>query len=344
MRDTQSCTNILLRFAAENCQESPLYEHLCRQTATDERLLEIVRHTPIGQPVPNLFLAAVHYLLLSGTQHELATFYPSCGMATQAVENVFPAFRDFCLAHESAIRNLLATRRVQTNEVRRCSYLLPAFTHIARQTESRPLAIIDVGCSAGLNLIWDRYEYNYGNDKLAALASRVRITAELRGTVKPPIPQRPPTVASRVGVDLHVPDVTRPDEALWLRALIWPDQAERLVMLSAAIEELRPDPPQLFEGDGLALLPELIRAAPAGAFVCVVHCHTLNQFSSEQREAFSRTLVAESANRPVVEVSAEWISTPTTELRLHWWERGNVRTEHLANVDQHGRWIEWLVE
>ena len=340
------CAQRLRRFAEQNCRdESPLYEHLCSRTADDPELLRIVCAAPDGQPAPNLFLAAVHFLLLAGSRHELGGFYGSCVAAPRPYRDAFPAFRDFCLQYQDAIRELISRRRVQTNEVRRCAYLLPAFAYVAALEHPRPLALIEVGTSAGLNLIWDRYAYDYGTGGLLGRStSPVRITTELRGHRRPLLPRDLPVVVQRVGVDLHVPDLSDPAEVLWLRALIWPDQPARRELLNAAIEELRADPPDLIAGDALDLLPSLLRAAPGDATVCVFHCHTLNQFSESQREQFSGLLAEASRQRPVVELSAEWLRTPAPELRLIGYEAGRSRSQHLANVDHHGCWIEWLVD
>jgi hypothetical protein len=344
--NTDDCAGKLRWFAEHACRgESPLYQHLCSNAAADERLIEMVKDTPAGQPVPNLFLAAIHYLLLSGTDHELAAFYPSCVRNSKSPQTAFPAFRDFCLANQASIKDLMSHRRVQTNEVRRCAYLRPAFASIARRTGSRPLALIEVGSSAGLNLIWDRYAYDYGTGEVyGPPAARVRITAELVGRQSLPLKDQSPVVVQRIGVDLHVPDVTRPDETRWLRSLVWPDQSDRMELLTAAIEELRADPPALIEGDALDLLPTLICEAPHEAMVCVFHCHTLNQFSEEQRGNFRSLLAESSRKRPVVQLSAEWILTPSPELKLDCWNEGECKSELLANVDHHGRWIEWLAE
>lgn len=345
-QNTEQAARTLRRFAEQACRdESPLYEHLCSRTADDARLLDIVSATPAGQPVPNLFLGAIHYLLLAGAEHELAAFYPSCVPEPKTHQHAFPAFREFCLAHETAIRDLIAQKRVQTNEVRRCAYLLPAFMHIARTTGERPLALVDVGASGGLNLIWDRYAYEFGPGNVwGNPAAPVRITTELRGNLVPTLTDQPPVVAHRIGIDLHIPEVTSTAEALWLKALIWPDQPERMELLTAAIAEWRRSPPDLLEGNALDLLPDLIRTAPQAATACILHCHTLNQFSVEQREAFHNLMATASWDRPLVELSAEWICTASPELRVLYWSGGAVQDQHLANIDQHGRWIEWLVK
>lgn len=337
--------DMLRSFAERICQgESPLYEHLCRLTADDADLLRIVQSAPASQPAPNLFLAVIHFLLLSGADHELVAFYATCTEHPGPPEESFAPFRDFCLRNEAAVSELMAHRRVQTNEVRRCSYLLPAFCHVARQAAGQPLALIEVGASAGLNLIWDRYAYGYGDSELSPAGATVRITAELRGERGIPMPDRLPEVVHRVGLDLHVIDATDPTEALWLRSLVWPDQLPRHQLLASAIETLRSDPPDLVQGDALDLLPSLIQHAPDCGALCVFHCHTLNQFSDRQRDRFHALLAEASTHRPLVQLSAEWIRTPTPELTATRWQAGHGVTQHLAHVDQHGRWIEWLAD
>lgn len=343
MIEAQKCREQLRWFAEQGCRgQSPLYERLCQSVADDESLVEIVRQAPASQPAPNLFLAAVHYLLLSGVRHELAEYYGSCLAEPRPPEEAFAAFRDVCLVNEGAIRELIARRSVQTNEVGRCAYLLPAFCHIARPAAGRPLALIEVGASAGLNLLWDRYTYDYGSGQhCGSEDARVRIRSELRGNGHS-IPAPWPTVAYRVGIDLHPVDVTDASEALWLRSLVWPDQPQRMALLTVALEEAAADPPELIAGNALELLPAAIERAPREATLCVLHCHTLNQFSEQERKKFSESLAEASRQRPLVQLSAEWIGTPLPELKVFHWEGGESQSQHLANVDHHGRWIEWL--
>jgi hypothetical protein len=175
--------------------ESPLYEHLALAIAADHELLALAAHAAQGQPVPNLLLAAVHFLLLKGQADPLAQFYPNLTSPPSPPDAAYPAFRAFCLAQAAAIRHLLATRRVQTNEVGRCAYLSPTFTLVATLAHERPLAQIEIGTSAGLNLLWDRYGYHYGQDAVYGdHCSSVQIACTLRGHTRPPLPDRMPAV------------------------------------------------------------------------------------------------------------------------------------------------------
>ncbi|NWF67819.1 MAG: DUF2332 domain-containing protein [Chloroflexi bacterium] len=148
------------QFAAfQSKGHSPLYERLCRGIAQDEALLRLAAHSPRAQPLPNVLLGAVHYLLLKGTPHALAAYYADLSPDPLPPDTPFPLFRAFCQEHQAEIKALLAARRVQTNEVGRCALLLPVFGVIAQ----RPLALVEVGTSAGLNLLWDRYRYQYSD-------------------------------------------------------------------------------------------------------------------------------------------------------------------------------------
>jgi hypothetical protein len=281
------------RFAEAECRgSSPLYEHLALAIATDNQLLALAAHAAPGQPAPNLLLAAVHFLLLQGQADPLAQFYPSLTPDATAPAAAYPAFHTFAMTHAAAIRRLITTRRVQTNEVGRCAGLFPAFALIATLAEERPLALIEIGTSAGLNLLWDRYGYHYGPGAVYGDArSSVQLACTLRGNKRPPFPDRPPEVARRVGVDLLLVDLRHADEVLWLQALVWPDDRRRALLLRNAIEMTRHSPPQLLPGDALVVLPEVLRTMPDHVAVCVFHTHTINQLSVDTRDHLSTLLV-----------------------------------------------------
>ena len=158
-----------VRFADQECGAyAPLYDRLARGIAADPELLTIAARARSGQQVPLLLLAAVHSLLLGGVNHALGAFYPSITRHTAIPPgDPLPAFRAFCLDHRDVLLELVSTRLVQTNEPRRCTMLLPAFATVARLAAGRPLALIEVGASAGLHLLFDHYGYNYGSGRSA---------------------------------------------------------------------------------------------------------------------------------------------------------------------------------
>jgi hypothetical protein len=187
-RSPEGLAGHLLRYAEGMRASSPLYGRLLLGAAGDPVLLALAGAARWDQRAALLLLAAAHYLLLRSVKPRLplAAYYPSIvGPAARCGDPV-PAFRRFCLERQGQIRELVATRRVQTNEVGRCACLLPAFTLAAGMAGGRPLALVEVGASAGLNLLFDRYAYDYGDGVPRGEAgSSVRISCSLRGPAAP---------------------------------------------------------------------------------------------------------------------------------------------------------------
>lgn len=325
---------------------SPLYERLTRGAAEDQELLDIAAEAPSGQPPPQLLLAAVHALLLRGAEHRLAAFYPTCtdGPVDSATTNPFPAFREFCVANEERIREIVSSRRVQTNAIGRSAVLFPAFQHVITAGAQPPLALIEIGASAGLNLYWDRFRYEYeGYGVYGDPDSPVRIESAVRGDVDPPLSQTVPDVGYRVGVDLNTLDATDPADTHWLRALVIPDQQRRHQRLESAIKLVQEDPPQLIGGDAVKILPEVLPEVPDDQELCVFSTHTIYQLDEDQLTDLRETLIEYSQKRPIYWLSndphAESDSMTYRCVALH----AGVETERrLAEHDSYGEWIRWL--
>ena len=331
------------RFARRECHVSPLYERLSLGIADDPELLAIATQAKPGQPMPNLFLGAVHFLLLRGVQHSLANFYPSVPRTASSAVDPYPSFRAFCLEHREAILELISIRLVQTNEVRRCGCLLPAFTHVAKRAVGRPLAMIEIGASAGLNLLWDRYSYDYGiGRQYGNPRSPVQIVCGLRSDRYLPLPAVWPVVTMCMGLDLNPIDVRDPDDALWLRALVWPDEVGRAELLQQAVHMVQQDPPNLLAGDVLDILPEVLAAIPQDHAVCVFHTHTINQLSPEARARLSALLAEHAGDGDLYRVSIEWLGETHPRLELISYEDGVKTEDILAYCGSHGEWLEWL--
>ncbi len=174
--DTEELARRFTTFAEVDCRGySPLYETLSVAIADDEELLGLLARARPGQRRPVLFMAAVNFL---------------GGMGE------FPAFREFCLDNRDALLSIIETRATQTNEVGRSAVLLPAFLR-----NPEPLALIEVGASAGLNLLFDRYGYDYDGSLLGTGPPVLECSSSV-------VPDRFPAVASRIGIDREPVDVT----------------------------------------------------------------------------------------------------------------------------------------
>jgi len=323
---------------------SPLYERLAVGISEDRELLALASHA-LSKPVPMIFFAAVHYLLLNGENHPLAAFYPDINPMPCAVyKNLYPVFQDFCLKHRYEIKNIISTYHVQTNEVRRCACLLPAFGIAAQEARGLPLTLVEIGASAGLNLLWDQYGYDYGNGFLIGnKASHVRLTCTLRGDEQPPFPKTFPQIALRIGIDLHPIDVRDESAVNWLSAFIWPEHAGRFDLLHRAIKIARSNPPELRKGNVLELLPDILETVPPGSVLCLFHTFVSNQMSQEVRHDLGNLIANYGSNYNAWCISidlSDKYKYPRLEMLSHI--DGVENHMHLANCSGHSRWMEWL--
>lgn len=332
-------------FAREECSGesglnvmSPTYETLSLAIADDPRLLALARECMVGQPIPNLFFAAVKRLLDDCESDDLARHYARIAEGEPPSERLAESFARFCRRHEPEIVELIRTRRVQTNEIRRCSYLMPAFGRVFMDAGRKPLGLIDVGASAGLNLLWDSYRYRYSDgSRYGPSDSEVVIECESRNEM-PKIPRELPEVVFRIGVDLNPVDLGDDDEYLWMMALVWPDHPDRAALLRAARSIWRANTPRVECGNALEVLPQVLAEVPRDAALCVFHCHTLNQFPPEARATFSEILQRESYGRRLYHVSSEG-----EYMQVNRVVGGVSDTILAARRNAHGRWIEWKI-
>src|SRR5215218_3237058 len=241
--DPSSLAPAFRSFGAVAAPDSPLYGEISELVAGSPQLLELAAGS--RERTPMVFLAAVHDELLRDADHALAAYYPTVG-GDGSRAGLAEALADFCAARAGRLEATLATRGTQTNETARCAALLPAFAAAAGE---RPLALIEIGASAGLNLRWDRYAYDYGVRRAAAQGSPLTIPCELVGPHVPPLDT--PAVLSRVGIDRSPLDPADPDDARWLHACLWPDQPARHERLEAALAIARAHPVAIRRGDAL---------------------------------------------------------------------------------------------
>ena len=338
-------------FADTSCGEySPLYERICRAVAASEPVLDLIREAPPAAHQPNVLLGAAHYLVLSGIEHPLAAVYAGVSNADPG-----PLFVDLCLRERTRVLELLSTRHTNTNEVGRSGVLGPALTAVAGEFGA-PLGLVDVGCSAGLNLLCDRYLLDYGPAGTTGPDdAAVRVTCDIVGG-SPPIEPMLPTIAARVGLDRHPVDVSDPEEARWLLACVWPDTG-RLPRTQRALEEARSTPPRLVQGDAVEAVTDVVLGLPSDAMAVVMTTWALAYLTKENRVAFRDTLAAASRTRPIAWISGEGkgvvdafadLDAPSDAqgmmasiLGLMTFRDGDYDARLLAFVHPHGNWLDW---
>ena len=333
----------LFRFLAEHDFRgaSPLYENLAQAAADDRELLALLDPAAPPDRVPYLLFAAVQYLLLGEGRDPVHVFGA----------DPFPVFRAWCLDHRPELERLVSSRVNQTNEVGRCAALAPALAVIAG-VAGQPLAVVEVGASAGLNLLFDRYRYVYGPGVAAGPAdSACVLSPRLEGALTPPTAMA--EVAWRAGLDRQPVDVADDDAVRWLRACIWPGQRWRILQFEQAVAIARQDPPRVIAGDAVDDLPRVVAAAPRDAALCVVHTAVLRYLPDPAR--FTGMLASLARERPLWWLAGE---TPglITELGATgpparegiFFNYGVIplgmagqRPQFLARAGRHGAWLEW---
>jgi hypothetical protein len=262
---------LYVQFAVrETAGVSPTYERLSLAVSRDDEILARLDTLPPPKRQPNLLFGVVR--LLDGPVDDPV------------------AFREFVVTNWAAVEAEMVTRATQTNEVGRCALLLPVLAALPQ-----PLALLEVGASAGLGLYPDRYTYRYG-EKVVGSDGPV-LDCAAAGLVPPP---RRPEVVWRAGLDLNPLDVTNPEDVAWLEALIWPEHTHRRARLRAAAAVAAADPPLLVRGDLVDDLPALVDRAPAGATLVVFHTSVLYQVPAPRRAAFVEL---------VTRLPARWIAS-----------------------------------
>jgi hypothetical protein len=315
------------RFAERECRgTSETYYRLALAVAEDGEITGFLAGLPDTQP--NLFFAAVQ--LLTGPHHMPAN---GAGLRTLVTER------------REELGTILRSRRTQTNEVGRCAVLLPALP-------PGPLALVEVGASAGLCLLLDRFRYDFGSTQLGDPASPVLVRCAVRGNA--PLPSAPPHVVWRRGLDARPIDVHDDDAVRWLLACVWSDHAERRERLRTAIDLARTDPPAVVAGDLVDDLPALLAQAPDGAQLVVFHSAVLSYVAPARRAAFVDVLAETSKRRSIVWLSNEGpgvvaemtaSAPPSTALRFLLgrmrFANGRREDELLADSHPHGAELTW---
>jgi len=266
------------RFADAECRGySDTYYRLALDVAEDDEILCFVAERPVTQP--NLFFAAIHYLT-----------------GSDAMPVTGPSLRALLDRRGHEVAEIMRSRRTQTNEVGRCAVLLPALP-------PGPLALVEVGASAGLCLLLDEFRYDYGSTRVGVPSSPVELRCAVTGNA--PVPATCPEVVWRRGLDINPIDVHDDDAVRWLLGCVWRDHSERRRRLQAAIELARADPPSVMHGDLVDDLPALLGGAPPDATLVIFHSAVLRYVSPDRREAFTKVLAETSMRRKLVWISNE---------------------------------------
>jgi hypothetical protein len=313
-------------FALDARGYSPCFEDWSTRVAEDPEVLAWLTRLPLAKRQPNIVFAAARW-------HGVAAPGPYDGL------------RAALLGDDGTIEHTILARSTQTNEVNRLATLVPAFASVAG---GRPIALIEVGASAGLNLYPDRYSYEWtAADGVRRGGDGPALAAAVEGPA--PLPDEVPEVAWRAGIDLHPIDVADADQVAWLANLVWPEHEDRRARLARAVEVARADPPRLVAGDLLDHLPALVEEAAAHGPVVVFHSAVIAYLTPEDRDRFQDLMtdlvaggrchwVSNEGPRVLPTVTATGPAMPDDV-------RGfvlGVDGRAVAWTHGHGTWLRWL--
>nr|WP_171116202.1 MULTISPECIES: DUF2332 domain-containing protein [Streptomyces] len=349
----RTLAQVYRRFGEVDAAEtSPLYARVAVALSESDEALRAIEAAPARRRHPTVILAALHDLALAGHAPALAAAHAAADGDAAARAAI-----DTLLRMTDSVVAVAVRRKTRPNETGRCAVLYPAIAEAARRVGAHAVGLIDVGCSAGLNLNVDRVGLTYSNGpSLGDPSSPVQMSSSTVGDR--PVPTRAmPEVVARVGVDLDPVDVTDADEARWLRACLWPDQRERLARLDAEMALAATAPPLLLQGDPVEVLPEAFARVPADALPVVTTTWALSQFTLESRLRFLHRLDEAATGRAVAWVSVEGVGVapaiPTLGDRrasghsiigLAVFEQSALRAEAIGRCWSQGRMLAWLAE
>lgn len=322
---------------------SPLYVRLMGAAADDidrggpvARLFAGIPAPPGSVPQLRL-MGALHYLVLSGQSPELAAFYPSAG-GEEPVEGVWSVALAAIDDHFDQIRHRLR-RTVQTNEPGRSAVLFAGLLWLTDR-HRRPIRLLEVGASAGLNLLADRYAYVVDGRELGDPASPLRF--EQPWAPAPPIDLDGVAarlrITARAGCDPSPLDPTRPDDQITLLSYIWPDELHRIDRMRAALSVAAEDPVLVTAGRGSEWLPGVLAAGGDGELTVVWHSVMRQYVEPGEWDAIERAL----DGRPdVVRLSMEPAFDQRARMQLTVHDPAGAPARLLADCDDHGLPIRW---
>ena len=342
---------------------SPLFAALARSCARDNDICELGSVVRPGQPIALLILCTAQYLVFRAPESKLAGYFPSMTDTPRPPDEAFPVFREFCLDKREAMRQLLATHTVNTNLVERASAILPVSQYVVSLTRE-PLTLVEICCSAGLNLSFDEYHYDYGvAGQVGAENASVRLSCKVIGKSRPPIDVIP-RVRHRVGIDLVGVDCSDPDARMWMEAVLFPEWRVERARLRKALALRSERQIRMVTGDAVTALPPVLEELPGP--VMILHSFCMGQWSAAAQGKLDEVIRYASRHRDIHRIGIDATDgepPQTIRARLAALSAAGIsitqknlpaRIEHtlysqgvagemklLGHADGMGSWIDW---
>jgi len=313
-------------------------------TATGRRIAAWPGLT-LKDAMPLRLAGGFHHLLLTGADDRLAKVYAEAITDQTAVDALVLG-----LTHKFDARLVpWLDGPPQTNEAGRSASIMAGLLWLAQRVRAPRFDLFELGASAGVNTMIDRYFFRLGDTEVGPSGSPMRIVPEWRGA-SPPAPPAGFGIASVKGCDIAPINLADSDAALRLKAYVWPDAGERMARIDAAIALAGVQPPDLVAADAGDFAAEML-ARPAQAGRARVMFHSIMwQYMPTATQARITAAFEAAGAEATPETPLGWIALETDpatfrhELRVRLWDGDAHRGEEhlLSHAHPHGAWVEWL--
>jgi hypothetical protein len=285
---------------------------------------------------------ALHWLVLSGTDTRLAAVYAG-DVTDQAAVDALVA--ELAETYDAVLTPWLDSPP-QTNEAGRSASIVAALLWLAQRLGPK-FELNEIGASAGVNTMIERYRYNLGGVTVGPEDSPMQLAPEWRG---PPPPAGEIAIVAICGADVAPVDMTDPAQALRLKAFVWPDATERMARIDAAIALAAQAPPDLVEMDAADFVREMLERPHDAGVTRVLYHSVVWQYLPEVTRAAITALMELIGEETTADFPLAWVRLETNrqtfkhELSVRYWPKiasGGEESVMLSEAHPHGAWVEW---
>ncbi len=344
--------------AAIDWQADHAFENGAQCTARVIRTLTKVRETDtelgrrmtswagltLKDAMPLRVTGGLHHLALIGKDERLLPVYAGEIADQDAIDAIV---LDMVAKHDADLVPWL-DGPPQTNEAGRSASIMAGLLWLAQRVVPR-FELFELGASAGVNTMIDRYHYRLGETEVGPSDSPMRIAPDWRGAGSPPAAPDDFEIVDVRGCDVAPINLADPECALRLKAYVWPDAPARMERIDAAIALASADPPDLVQMDAGDFVREILAwPRQPGATRAMFHSIMWQYMPAETQDAITAAF-DEAGAQATPDAPLAWVSLETDpatfrhELKVRYWD-GSERdgeTTLLAHAHPHGAWVEW---
>ncbi len=292
---------------------------------------------PLADALPLRVAGGLHALHLSGAAPELAPIY-----AGEAAEDA-AVIGGVMTSHQAALLPWL-DGPPQTNEAGRSANFIAAMLWLAERGLPARFQCLEIGSSAGINLMLDRYRYDLGGVVVGPEAPVMEFKPEWHG---PPPPSRTIEIVNTRGCDVAPVALTDPAQALRLRAYIWPEHTIRFERMDAAIRAASERRPDLVRANAADFVEAELAKRQASATTRVLMHSIVWQYVPQDQQARVTAAMEAAGAKATPERPLAWVKVEADRtvhrhaLTVRHWPGGGEAAQ-LAWSHPHGADIQWI--